>query len=397
MMKLSRLVWLLGAGVAMLVAWYAFSYFFDTSVPEISLAGLADNAYYAGDVPCTLKSNKNGTLSVVLDGKPLAAQHFAKSKSREYPFVLPTASLPNGHHTVELTFADNTFHHTTQSMKYSFVADNVPLHASLLDMSGVCKVHQGHTLHIQFQTNKQIKHAEIKALCGVYPCIPESPGSCLYECFIPIACEEQPNAYIASIEINDHVNNVLHLDHTFAVVEYPFKRQTIRIDQEKVKAEQEAGPSEKEFEALLAKLTATSPREKRWRGTFCAPTEIKRVTCEFGAIRTTQHKGRYAHKALDVINDPHSVVWAPQDGVVVVKDRFAASGNTVVLDHGCGIFSMLFHLEDFANIAVGDMVTQGNPLGRLGQTGYATGPHLHWEHRVNNIPVDPMEWTKATF
>ena len=58
---------------------------------------------------------------------------------------------------------------------------------------------------------------------------------------------------------------------------------------------------------------------------------------------------------------------------------------------------MYFHLEDFANIEVGDNVQKGNPVGKLGKTGYASGYHLHWELRVNNIPVDPMQWINSTF
>ena len=69
----------------------------------------------------------------------------------------------------------------------------------------------------------------------------------------------------------------------------------------------------------------------------------------------------------------------------------------MVLDHGYGVLSMFFHLEDFADIQVGQKVRKGNPIGTLGKTGYATGYHLHWEMRVNNIAIDPMQWTKANF
>ena len=93
---------------------------------------------------------------------------------------------------------------------------------------------------------------------------------------------------------------------------------------------------------------------------------------------------------------PRSVVWAPQDGIVVMKDRFAPSGNTVIVDHGLGILSLFYHLEDFADIEVGQKVAQGNPLGTIGKTGFATGYHLHWEMRINNTPVDPLQWVKAS-
>jgi len=94
---------------------------------------------------------------------------------------------------------------------------------------------------------------------------------------------------------------------------------------------------------------------------------------------------------------PKSVVWAAQNGIVVMKDRFGESGNTVVVDHGWGVLSMYFHLNDFANITVGQKIAKGNPIGTMGKTGYAKGYHLHWEMRINNTPVDPMQWTKRTF
>ena len=82
---------------------------------------------------------------------------------------------------------------------------------------------------------------------------------------------------------------------------------------------------------------------------------------------------------------------------MIIKDRYVMSGNTIVLDHGCGIFTLYYHLEDFADIEIGDFVKKGNPMGRIGKTGYATGYHLHWELRVNNVSVDPFQWTEETF
>jgi murein DD-endopeptidase MepM/ murein hydrolase activator NlpD len=179
---------------------------------------------------------------------------------------------------------------------------------------------------------------------------------------------------------------------------YPFKKQIIDIAPEKIAQEQEdAHDTDVKFAQALEQLATQSPQEKLWRGAFCTPIDVARITCDFGTVRTTQHKGRYAHKALDLINKPKSVVWSSQDGVVVLKDRFPSAGNTVVVDHGWGVLSMYFHLDSFANIKVGDKIAKGNPVGTIGKTGHATGYHLHWEMRLNNVPVDPMQWTQATF
>ncbi len=75
-----------------------------------------------------------------------------------------------------------------------------------------------------------------------------------------------------------------------------------------------------------------------------------------------------------------------------MKDRFVSTGNTVAIDHGCGIISLYGHLDSYGNIEVGMPIKRGNIIGTIGMTGYATGYHLHWELRINNVQVNPMEW-----
>jgi len=151
------------------------------------------------------------------------------------------------------------------------------------------------------------------------------------------------------------------------------------------------------LEDAIEKWVADSPKKKLWNGRFDIPVEVKKITTPFGEIRTTSEKGHYMHKAVDILNNPRSVIWASQDGKVVIKDRFLLTGNTVVLDHGIGVFTIYCHLEDFADIEVGDLVKKGNKVGRMGMTGYANGYHLHWELRVNNVAVDPFQWTQKNF
>lgn len=396
-MKARYGVWLLYVVSISVIGWYGYGYLFDSKVPTVALIGLEDGAYCAKDLCCTVRSDKNGAVQVALDGKDMSQLSVSKIASGEYQFTIPTQQLSDGNHQLKVSFTDGTFHKNKVVLERSFTVDNVPLSASFITSDLYNSVQQGHTVHLQLQVNKKLKSATIHALSKAYPCVQEAQGSHVYECFVPIACEEQPNSYLFTVDLVDHVGNMVNLDKVVHVKPYPFKKQMLTIDQAKIKHEQETGADQKAFESLIEQLTQNSSQEKLWRGQFCAPTEIKKVTCDFGTVRTTQHKGRYAHKAVDVINYPRSVVWAPQDGRVVVKDRFAASGNTVVLDHGCGVLSMFFHLEDFANINVGDMVAQGNPLGTEGKTGYATGYHLHWEMRVGNIPVNPLEWIEPNF
>lgn len=378
------------------IGWQAYAYVFDKTVACVTINGINENGYYAGDVRCAVRADKKGDVSLWLDAQNLVNNVRIKAHQDGQSFTIPTKTLSNGKHQLKLEFSDNSFNKNKNVMQYDFYVDNQPLQAVFVKTGSPYKVFQGRTLHVQFQVNKEIKQAYINTLSRKFECFPEAKNSKIYECFIPIECEEQPSEYLLSADIEDKVGNSLHLDNKFQIVVYPFKKEVITVTADKVQEEKALGRDGKNLEDDLVQLALQSPREKLWRGMFCAPIEIQRVTCDYGTVRTTQHKGRYAHKAVDVINLPRSVVWAPQDGVVVMKDRFAPSGNTIVVDHGLGILSLFYHLDGFADIEVGQKVVQGNPIGTIGKTGFATGYHLHWEMRINNTPVDPLQWIKAT-
>ena len=382
--------------IASWIGWQTYTYFLDTTVAYVGVSGINEHCYYSGDVRCSVQADKTGDISLWLDAQNLAHNVRIKANHDGQPFVIPTKTLSNGKHLLKIEFADSTFNRNKIALSREFYVDNLSLQAVFLKTGSPYKVFQGRTLHVQFQANKEIKHAYINTLSCTFECFPEAKNSKIYECFIPIECEELPNEYLFSVDIEDKVGNTLHLDNKFQIVVYPFKKEAITVTANKVQEEKALGRDGKNLEDEIAQLSTQSPREKLWRSTFCAPIEIQRVSCDYGTIRTTQHKGRYAHKAVDVINLPHSVVWAPQDGIVVMKDRFAPSGNTVIIDHGLGILSLFYHLEGFADIEVGQRIVQGNPLGTIGKTGFATGYHLHWEMRINNTPVDPLQWIKAS-
>ncbi|MCL5874874.1 MAG: M23 family metallopeptidase [Candidatus Dependentiae bacterium] len=395
--KIKYIVILAGIFIAGWLSRGTYTYFFDRSTPTIIVQGIEEGHFYAGDLTCQITSSKAGELSVKLDGQPLSSNYRLSSKQTNCPFTIPTKTITNGAHSLVIELTDTTFHKNKNAVTYNFIVDNMPLQASFVRSDADYKVFQGRTLHVQFQVNKPIKAAKINALATTYSCVMESQKSPIYECFVPIPCEEAPNEYLFSVEIADHVGNTVMLDNKFQIIAYPFKKQNLQVSAETVEKEKQVDLAMADLEARLQKLAMESPQEKLWRGSFCTPIDISKITCDFGTVRTTQERGRYMHKALDVINMPKSVVWATQDGIVAIKDRYAFSGNTVVIDHGCGVLSLFFHLDDFANITVGQRIKKGNPIGTLGKTGYATGYHLHWELRVNNVAVDPMQWTKTTF
>lgn len=396
MIRLRHVVAIIFLSIVSLLGWSIYNYFFDVSLPIIALKGIEAQKTYAGDMQCFLSLSKKSEVSMLLDGILLTEKYTISAKD-DHLFLIPTKTISNGAHTLKIEAADTTYSQNKNYIERSFFVDNQPLQAVLIGMEDVYKVFQGRTLHIQFQANKPLEKATVQLLAHEYECFPESAHSLVYETFIPIQCEETPNEYLMNIVIKDKVGNTLTLDHKMQVIMFPFKKHTLHISEEKMQEEELLAESNTNFEDIMQQLTEQSPSQKLWKGAFCVPMDITRITCEFGTVRTTQRKGRYAHKAIDAINTPKSVVWAPQDGKVVLKKRFTYTGNTVVIDHGLGVLSMFAHLEDFAKIEVGDKIKKGNPLGTMGKTGYASGYHLHWEMRIGNVAIDPMQWTKPTF
>lgn len=95
------------------------------------------------------------------------------------------------------------------------------------------------------------------------------------------------------------------------------------------------------------------------------------------------------HRGVDYPVAAGQLVQAPAAGNVVMAEALLLTGNTVVIDHGQGLVSMLCHLQDQLDVRAGDVVQAGTRLGAAGDSGIATFPHVHWAVYLFGIPVDP--------
>ncbi len=128
-----------------------------------------------------------------------------------------------------------------------------------------------------------------------------------------------------------------------------------------------------------------------WSGIFKRPVP-GRVTSPYGNRRVYRGLWQGTHRGIDLAGAEGSKVLAPAAGTVVLARMFTTLGGTAVVDHGLGIFSVYMHLSEFV-AAEGARVAAGEVIAKVGQTGMVTGPHLHWGMVVNDVRVDPMEWT----
>lgn len=120
---------------------------------------------------------------------------------------------------------------------------------------------------------------------------------------------------------------------------------------------------------------------------FIKPTE-GRYSSPFGFRRFFNGEPRAPHSGLDIAAPSGQTVMAPAAGTVVQTGDYFFNGNTVMIDHGQGLITMLCHLSRI-DVAIGDGVKQGQPVGLVGKTGRATGPHLHWSVSLNDARVEP--------
>ena len=114
-----------------------------------------------------------------------------------------------------------------------------------------------------------------------------------------------------------------------------------------------------------------------------------RISSIFGLRRFFNEQERRPHGGLDIAADEGTPIKATADGTVIDSGDFFFSGNMIYLDHGQGIISLYAHLSAIS-VKPGDIVKQGDIIGKVGQTGRVTGPHLHFAIMTNQVAIDPV-------
>ncbi len=119
------------------------------------------------------------------------------------------------------------------------------------------------------------------------------------------------------------------------------------------------------------------------------------ITASFGE-RIDPFNGEGAfHSGVDISAGVGSPVIAPADGAVTFADFLGGYGRAIMIDHGHGITTRYGHLSSFA-VAAGQYIHRGDTIGYVGSSGRSTGPHLHYEVRINDAPVNPYKYLRLT-
>lgn len=116
-----------------------------------------------------------------------------------------------------------------------------------------------------------------------------------------------------------------------------------------------------------------------------------RISSNFGWRLSPFEGRRHMHAGIDIAAEVGEIVKAPADGVVTFVGDFDSLGKTVVISHGNGVITRYGHLDGFLT-RKGAVVKRGQSIAKVGSTGRSTGPHLHYEVWIRNVPVNPMDF-----
>ncbi len=147
-------------------------------------------------------------------------------------------------------------------------------------------------------------------------------------------------------------------------------------------------------EEKIFEITKKSMPEIMWKGGFIQLKNAQ-VESKFADFRSYKYNGKIVdkeyHLGYDLAVRKHYPINSSNSGEVVFAGNMGIYGNTVIIDHGFGIFTLYSHMSSM-DVKIGDTVKKGEVIGKTGETGMAGGDHLHFGIYVSGVPVTPIEW-----
>jgi murein DD-endopeptidase MepM/ murein hydrolase activator NlpD len=212
-----------------------------------------------------------------------------------------------------------------------------------------------------------------------------------YVAYIPVSYSSDPGAATIDLTIVDHRRRTHRATATVKVEtrRFPSESLTMGPQQTGLITDTKLEDDRKKVTAARAQPAPTP----LWQGPFRLPVNDP-VSSEFGFVRFVNGVAFGRHSGLDFESEDGQPVLAANAGRVVFAGDLYASGTSVILDHGLGLYTSYNHLRE-VTVAIGQLVASGDVVGRVGSTGFSTGPHLHFTMTLGSIPVNPWPWFAA--
>ena len=371
----------------------------------------------AGDPSSGLKEVKV-TFSQGDQSKVVAERTFPPGGDRGETVEIPVTLAPQalgfkeGKATLTVEARDrswrNLFRGRTASLKQEVVIDLVPV--SLTFQAASHLLHAGGTGTICYRLNKEVKESGVLVGNRFYRGFPNPKGTKgEYVVLFPVP-QEGPAAFRVELVARPSLGNEVKQVVSLHAKPRKWRHDSINLPDGFLRKVATSLPVpnpndllgsylevnrnlRRTNHELFQKISSQSNPQPLWSGSF--RRFFGKPMARFGDRRTYMYQNKavdqQTHLGEDLASLVNSPVYAGNNGVVVYAEPLGIYGQTVILDHGLGVFSSYSHMSQI-DVKVGDKLEKGAVLGRTGTTGLAAGDHLHFAINLQGEFVDPLEW-----
>jgi murein DD-endopeptidase MepM/ murein hydrolase activator NlpD len=217
----------------------------------------------------------------------------------------------------------------------------------------------------------------------------EGPSKTLHG-MIGVDLEKPPGRYEYKIFWKDSAGQEKSCTAALLVRAGKFPTEHLKVEKQFVQPDPEQQKRAEDDSKKMRAIYDTITPQPLWKGPFRMPLKEVVTGGNFGRRRVLNGVARSPHAGVDFPAPTGTSVFAPQAGKVVLAEDLYYSGNTIVIDHGFGIYTLYAHLSQFV-ARTGDSVEAGTEIGKVGATGRVTGPHLHWGLTIDHARVNALQ------
>lgn len=211
-----------------------------------------------------------------------------------------------------------------------------------------------------------------------------------YAALLGLDVQDPPGTHELTIELRSP-RGLRRLSYNVLVMKQQYPLQHLTLPRDKVDLDEANVIRVKAEQEQVRSMLEAISRERFWQERFIEPVRGT-VTGAFGSVRVINGQPRSPHNGEDIAAPLGTDVVAMNDGIARLTVDHFFSGKGVFVDHGLGLYSMYFHLDEIT-VHEGELVKRGQVIGRVGASGRTTGPHLHWGVRLNGARVNPISLT----
>ena len=209
-----------------------------------------------------------------------------------------------------------------------------------------------------------------------------------YTALVGIDLDTKPDIYKLTLNVAETTGKKTSMEYRFRIKPANFGTQKLTLPSSKVTLDDDTLKQVEIEKEKTGKVWEIFTEVRLWDGNFIQPVAGD-MSDNFGLRRIINGEQKSPHTGVDVDAPEGAPVQASNSGRAIFTDDQFFSGKTLIINHGLGLFTMYFHLSEIL-VTGGANVIKGDVVARVGKTGRATGPHLHWGFRLNGARINPL-------